>query len=153
MNNIQQTLSLGLVRVAICVETDLKLTTLTSVAAAAKSLQSCLCDTSAVSLCVTPEMAAHQAPLSLGFSRQEHWSGLPLPSPPLPLNNRNTTGFFFAPFTCTWGACIPVTIVSITIKGRGCGWDRSSQTHRTKMSGSHLLDSSYHIAINSCKSL
>ena len=24
-------------------------------------------------------MAAHQAPLSLGFSRQEHWSGLPFP--------------------------------------------------------------------------
>ena len=26
-------------------------------------------------------MAAHQDPLSLGFSRQEHWSGLPFPSP------------------------------------------------------------------------
>ena len=26
-------------------------------------------------------MAAHQAPLSQGFSRQEHWSGLPFPSP------------------------------------------------------------------------
>ena len=26
-------------------------------------------------------MAAHQVPLSLGFSRQEHWSGLPFPSP------------------------------------------------------------------------
>ena len=26
-------------------------------------------------------MAAHQAPLSLGFSRQEHWSGLPFSSP------------------------------------------------------------------------
>ena len=26
-------------------------------------------------------MAAHQAPLSLGFSRQEHWSGLPFPAP------------------------------------------------------------------------
>ena len=26
-------------------------------------------------------MAAHQAPLYLGFSRQEHWSGLPFPSP------------------------------------------------------------------------
>ena len=26
-------------------------------------------------------MAAHQAPLSLGFSRQEHWNGLPFPSP------------------------------------------------------------------------
>ena len=28
-----------------------------------------------------PRTAAHQAPLSLGFSRQEHWSGLPFPSP------------------------------------------------------------------------
>ena len=30
--------------------------------------------------CATPETAAHQAPPSLGFSRQEHWSGLPFPS-------------------------------------------------------------------------
>ena len=36
---------------------------------------------SRVWLCATPEMAAHQAPLSLGSSRQEHWSGLPFPSP------------------------------------------------------------------------
>ena len=34
-----------------------------------------------VRLCATPETAAHQAPSSLGFSRQEHWSGLPFPSP------------------------------------------------------------------------
>ena len=34
-----------------------------------------------VRLCVTPETAAHQAPPSLGFSRQEHWSGLPFPPP------------------------------------------------------------------------
>ena len=33
-----------------------------------------------VRLCATPQMAAHQAPLSLGFSRQERWSGLPFPS-------------------------------------------------------------------------
>ena len=32
-------------------------------------------------LCVGPQMAAHQAPPSLGFSRQEHRSGLPFPSP------------------------------------------------------------------------
>ena len=32
-------------------------------------------------------MAAHQAPLSLGFSRQEHWNGLPFPSPPHGRNN------------------------------------------------------------------
>ena len=36
---------------------------------------------SRVRLCATPQTAAHQALLSLGFSRQEHWSGLPFPSP------------------------------------------------------------------------
>ena len=36
---------------------------------------------SRVRLCATPQTAAHEAPLSLGFSRQEHWSGLPFPSP------------------------------------------------------------------------
>ena len=36
---------------------------------------------SRVRLCVTPETAAHQAPPSLGFSRQEHWNGLAFPSP------------------------------------------------------------------------
>ena len=35
---------------------------------------------SRVRLCATPS-AANQAPPSLGFSRQEHWSGLSLPSP------------------------------------------------------------------------
>ena len=34
-----------------------------------------------VRLCATPWMAAHQSPPSLGFSRKEHWSGLPFPSP------------------------------------------------------------------------
>ena len=36
---------------------------------------------SRVRLCATPETAAHQAPPSLGFSRQERWIGLPFPSP------------------------------------------------------------------------
>ena len=36
---------------------------------------------SRVRLCATPQTAAHQAPLSLGFSRQEYWSGLPFPFP------------------------------------------------------------------------
>ena len=30
---------------------------------------------------VTPWIAAHQAPLSMEFSRQEYWSGVPFPSP------------------------------------------------------------------------
>ena len=34
-----------------------------------------------VRLCVAPWTAAHRAPLPMGFSRQEYWSGLPLPSP------------------------------------------------------------------------
>ena len=36
---------------------------------------------SRVRLYESPETAAHQTPPSLGFSRQEHWSGLPFPSP------------------------------------------------------------------------
>ena len=38
---------------------------------------------SRVRLFATPWTAAHQAPQSMGFSRQEYWSGLPLPSPKL----------------------------------------------------------------------
>ena len=38
---------------------------------------------SRVRLCATPWMAAHQAPPSMGFSRQEYWSGVPLHSPVL----------------------------------------------------------------------
>ena len=36
---------------------------------------------SRVQLCATPWTAAYQAPPSMGFSRQEYWSGVPLPSP------------------------------------------------------------------------
>ena len=36
---------------------------------------------SRVQLFVTPWTVAYQAPLSMGFSRQEYWSGLPFPSP------------------------------------------------------------------------
>ena len=43
-------------------------------------------------LCATPWTAAHQAPLSTGFSRQEYWSGLPFPSPP------PTRGIHFSDF-------------------------------------------------------
>ena len=44
-------------------------------------LQLLLSRFSRVQLCATLWMAAHQAPLSMGFSRQEYWSGLPFPSP------------------------------------------------------------------------
>ena len=39
--------------------------------------------------CLTPSeehgLAAYQAPLSMGFAKEEYWSGLPLPSPELTL--------------------------------------------------------------------
>ena len=41
----------------------------------------------------TPWTAALQAPPSMGFSRQEYWSGVPLPSPFS--NHRNSFFFFF----------------------------------------------------------
>ena len=37
-----------------------------------------------VRLLATPWTVAYQAPLPMGFSRQEYWSGLPLPSPNAP---------------------------------------------------------------------
>ena len=44
---------------------------------------------SRVRLLATPWTAAHQAPPSMGFSRQEYWSGVPLPSPIYKINNKD----------------------------------------------------------------
>ena len=46
---------------------------------------------SRVRLCATPETAAHQAPPSMGFARQEYWSGVPLPSPDVASGDANNT--------------------------------------------------------------
>ena len=61
-----------------------------------------------VQLCATPWMGAQQAPLSMGFSRQEYWSGLPFPPPgdlpnagiePTSLKSPALAGRFFTPGT------------------------------------------------------
>ena len=44
---------------------------------------------SRVQLLATPQTAAHQTPPSMGFSRQEYWSGVPLPSPLQQLGHGN----------------------------------------------------------------
>ena len=63
-------------------------------------------------LFATPWTVAHQAPLSMGFSRQEYWSGLPFPPPgdlpkpgiePIPLMSSALAGRFFTTST-TWEA-------------------------------------------------
>ena len=52
---------------------------------------------SRVQLCETPQTAAQQAPLSLGFSGQEDWSGLPFPSPVTVCASIFPIPFFFFP--------------------------------------------------------
>ena len=69
--------------------------TAAAAAAAAKSLQWCLilCD---------PRDSSGQAPLSLGFSRKEHWSGLPFSSP--------MHASMLSLFSCVWLSAIPWTV-------------------------------------------
>ena len=50
-----------------------------------------------VQLFATPRTAAHQASWSMGFSKQEYWSGVPLPSPWVELNGHY---FFFSQWRC-----------------------------------------------------
>ena len=63
---------------------------------------------SRVQLCA--ESAAHQAPLSLGFSRQEHWSGLPFPSPMHESEKWKWSSirFFMTPWTTAYQASPPM---------------------------------------------
>ena len=71
----------------------------------------CLSPFSRVRLFLTPWTASHQAPLSMGFSRQEYWSGVPFPPPgdlpnlgmePQPLMSSAMAGRFFIT-SASWG--------------------------------------------------
>ena len=73
-----------------------------------------LCCFSHVQLFETPWTVACQAPLPMGFSRQEYWSGLPFPSPgdlpdpgiePASLSSSALAGMFFTTST-TWEAVL-----------------------------------------------
>ena len=63
---------------------------------------------SRVRLCATPYAAAHHAFPSLGFSRQEHWSGLPFPSPMYESEkwtwSRSVVSDFATPWTAAYQA-------------------------------------------------
>jgi len=52
---------------------------------------------SRVRLLATPWTTAYQAPPPMGFSRQEYWSGLPLPSPKYLLSIRNCLALIWTP--------------------------------------------------------
>ena len=77
---------------------------------------------SCVQLFVTLWTIAHQAPLSMGFSRQEYWNGLPfLPPGDLPnlginmvLTRRALAGGFFAT-SATWECLYPTVLWSLLV--------------------------------------
>ena len=78
---------------------------------------------------LTPWAAAHQAPPSMGFSRQEYWSRVPLPSPEHLLH----TSYFLNP----WQAlCVLIVIPKIdTVKLQCYKWERLAiQTYATYIS-------------------
>ena len=61
---------------------------------------------SRVRLFATPWTVAYQAPPSMGCSRQEYWSGVPLPSPQLRLDTAKQVFWFqLSPFCGQWGSC------------------------------------------------
>ena len=67
---------------------------------------------------LSPETAAHQAPLSLGFSRQEHWSGLPFPSPMRKSEVAQSCLTPSDPMDC----CLPGSSVHGIFQARGLEW-------------------------------
>ena len=63
---------------------------------------------SRVRLLATSRTAAYQAPPSMGFSRQEYWNGMPLPSPNNHCNSSNLgNSFCGAPPTSSYGQPLP----------------------------------------------
>ena len=59
---------------------------------------------------VTPWTAAYQAPPSMGFSRQEYWSGVPLPSPSCVLDFRKRNGLRILLSSSRWANSMCQTI-------------------------------------------
>ena len=83
-----------------------------------------MCGLSHIPVFAIPMMVAHQAPLSLGLSRQEYWSGLPFPPPghlpdsaikPECLTSPALAAGFFATST-TWEA--------LSIDNNGADWSQ-----------------------------
>ena len=76
--------------------------------------------------------AARQTPLSMGFSRQEYWSGLPCPPPghlpdpgmePMSLVSLVLAGSFFTT-SATWEAPVSCSVVSDSLPSHGLEFSR-----------------------------
>ena len=81
---------------------------------------------SCVQLSATPWTVAHQTPLSMAFSRQEYWSGLPFPplgnllNPGIEQTSPASTGRFFPTVPPDMGGCIKGR--KVKDHGQVAGW-------------------------------
>ena len=102
-----------------------------------------------------PWTVAHQAPLSMGFSRQEYWSGLPFPSPgdlPNPgIKPRSPTlqadALTSAPLGKPLNIRIQVLTSKISREKRKPGWKKKGEEAREGGKRSGLTDISCHLQI------
>ena len=78
---------------------------------------------------VTPSTAAYQAPLSMGFSRQEYWRELPFPSP----------GRSSWPRDLWKGRCPKIYVISTRLEGPLCSED---QNRKMPLPGQSVLEAS-----------
>ena len=97
-----------------------------------------------VRLCATPQTAAHQAPQSMGLSRQEYQSGVPLPFPHPPANLLQifaTYSCFISHFCCTlWLIFCLVFMLYLTVHQPSCFKSSVVSTWEIFQSRTFLLD-------------
>ena len=91
---------------------------------------------SRVRLLATPWTAAYQAPLSMGFSRQEYWSGVPSPSP-------SSLLYYLVNTVCSNSRKLKVGTPLSLFSAQSVVWHRSSSPHaleqQPSLTHSHLL--------------
>ena len=94
---------------------------------------------SRVQLLATPSTAAYQAPPSMGFSRQEYWSGVPLPFPRIQLVlAKMQSHFTFEPFQISSVPYVYMDYVAC-LQQNTYNNDRVPVLQETKVSGRRLL--------------
>ena len=80
---------------------------------------------SRLQLSATPWTAAYQAPLSMGFSRQDYWSGVPLPSlvdalePEKKWGPENSRGIYARMYECIRGFPGGLAVKNLPVKETG----------------------------------